>query len=187
MVDACEVLPRSGTLGERKMAPRCVTLPRTTSPLSSRIRRILAAVNSQASRDDSMLSLSTSTRIFLCREAVDFRKAHDGLVAVIRDQLAEDVFEGGVFVFLNKRRDRIKLIEWDCNGLWMHYKRLEQCTYRWSAPGTAIKVAMSRAELSMLLEGIDLKAGKIRPHFADQVRIKRREDEGRTTAPATRC
>ncbi len=134
-----------------------------------------------------MLSLSAATRIFLCREAVDFRKAHDGLVAIIRDQLEENVFEGGVFAFMNKRRDRIKLIEWDCNGLWLHYKRLEKGTFKWSAPGTENKVAMSRADLSMLLEGIDLKAGKQRPHFAEQFRIRRREDEGRKTVSAARC
>ena len=66
-----------------------------------------------------MLSLLASTRIFLCRDPVDFRKAHDGLVAIIRDELSEDVFSGGIFVFLNKRHDRVKLIEWDRNGLWV--------------------------------------------------------------------
>jgi len=114
-----------------------------------------------------VLSLAAPTRIFLCREPVDFRKAHDGLTAIIRDQLGEDIFAGGVFVFLNKRRDRIKLFEWDRNGLWLHYKRLEKWTFKWTPVGTSNTVVMSRAELSMLLEGIDLKAGKFRPHFTE--------------------
>lgn len=118
-----------------------------------------------------MLSLSSAARIFLCREPVDFRKSHDGLVAIIRDHLGEDVFAGGVFVFLNKRSDRVKLIEWDRNGLWLHYKRLEKGTFRWSSPGRQEKVKMTRAELSMLLEGIDLKAGRMRPHFETELRI----------------
>ena len=134
-----------------------------------------------------MLTLTSSRKIFLCREAVDFRKAHDGLVAIIRDQLAEDVFEGGIFVFLNKRRDRVKLIEWDGNGLWMHYKRLEKGTFKWAASGSENKVAMTRADLSMLLEGIDLKAGRLRPHFATEFRIKGREEKRRQTVTATRC
>lgn len=132
-----------------------------------------------------MLSLPASTTIFLCRAPVDFRKAHDGLVAIIRDELGADIFAGGLFVFLNKRRDRIKLIEWDRNGLWLHYKRLEKGTFRWAAPGSSSKVSMSRAELSMLIEGIDLKAGRMRPHFADGIGINGRSDEskqGRATA-----
>ena len=133
-----------------------------------------------------MLNLSGSTKIFLCRAPVDFRKAHDGLLAIVRDKLDEDIFAGAVFVFLNKRRDRIKLLEWDRNGLWLHYKRLEKGTFRWVAPGTSSKVTMSRADLSMLLEGIDLKAGKIRPHFADRIRINERGEERQEARPASR-
>ena len=133
-----------------------------------------------------MLSLPSSATIFLCREPVDFRKAHDGLTAIIRDELGEDVFAGGVFVFLNKRRDRIKLIEWDRNGLWMHYKRLEKGTFKWVSAGTSNKVALTRAELSMLLEGIDLKAGKFRPHFLGEFRIASREDEGQEGGSSAR-
>ncbi|MFT7487306.1 MAG: transposase [Candidatus Paceibacteria bacterium] len=133
-----------------------------------------------------MLSLTASTKIFLCREAVDFRKAHDGLVAIIRDHLAEDVFAGGIFVFLNKRKDRIKLLAWDRNGLWLHYKRLEKGTFKWAVHGAQNKVSMSRAELSMLLEGIDLKAGRIRPHFADGICIHGRREEQQEGATAAR-
>lgn len=133
-----------------------------------------------------MLSLLASTRIFLCRDPVDFRKAHDGLVAIIRDELGEDVFAGGIFVFLNKRHDRVKLIEWDRNGLWLHYKRLEKGTFKGLSSSVETKVALTRAELSMLLEGIDLKAGKFRPHFADEIRITMRGDERQEQGTAAR-
>ena len=123
-----------------------------------------------------MLSLSASTRIFLCRQPVDFRKAHDGLVSVVRDDLDENVFTGGIFIFLNKRRNRIKLLAWDRNGLWLHYKRLEKGTFKKVIAGASNKLELSRAELSMLLEGIDLKAGRIRPHFADEIRIDSRDE-----------
>lgn len=134
-----------------------------------------------------MLSLAAGSRIFLCRAPVDFRKAHDGLVAIVRDQLGEDVFEGGVFVFLNKRRDRVKLLVWDGNGLWLHYKRLEKGTYRWAAGGTSNKVVMTRADLSMLLEGIDLKVGKLRPHFSAELRINVGDDQRSRPASSARC
>ena len=72
-----------------------------------------------------MLSFSSSVRIYIARKPIDFHKAHDGLVAIIRDEFDEDPFDGSVFVFLNRNSDRVKLIHWDRDGLWLHYKRLE--------------------------------------------------------------
>jgi transposase len=111
---------------------------------------------------------------------VDFRKAHDGLVAVVRSVLDCDPLDGSLFVFLNRRKDRIKLLQWDGNGLWLHYKRLERGTFRLPVPTDGV---LTRAQLSMLLEGIDLEKGKIRKHFIDPLRIGTRVDEAsRTTA-----
>jgi transposase len=69
-----------------------------------------------------MLSLQSSIRIFVAREAVDFRKAHDGLLAVIRNAFGDDPFDGRLFVFLNRGRNRVKLLQWDRDGFWLHYK-----------------------------------------------------------------
>lgn len=121
-----------------------------------------------------MLSLPGSIRIFLASEPVDFRKAHDGLVAVVRDHIGGDPFDGSVFVFTNRRRDRIKLLLWDRNGFWLLYKRLERGTFRTIGRRGKRRVELSRAELSMLLEGIDLERGKIRRHFAEGIRIQGR-------------
>ena len=66
-----------------------------------------------------MLSLSGQQAIFACTTPVDFRKQHDGLVALAREQLETDPFDGSVCVFFNKRRDRIKLLLWDGNGFWV--------------------------------------------------------------------
>ena len=60
-----------------------------------------------------MLSLPNSTRVFLHREPVDFRKAHDGLCGVVRAGLGHDPLSGDLFVFLNRRRNRVKLLQWD--------------------------------------------------------------------------
>ena len=76
-----------------------------------------------------MLSLGGDHRVFLCRHAVDFRKAHDGLCALVRDQIRDDPFSGDVFVFHNGPKDRVKLLLWDRNGFWLLYKRLEQGTF----------------------------------------------------------
>ena len=125
-----------------------------------------------------MLSLSSTLRIFVAREAVDFRKSHDGLIAIVRDALRCDPFSGHLYTFFNRRRDRIKVLVFDVNGFWLHYKRLERGTFRVPAAHSANSgPEISRAELAMILEGIDLKQGKIRPHFADGIRtIDRRSD-----------
>lgn len=118
-----------------------------------------------------MLSLPSSIRIFLARDPVDFRKAHDGLCAIVRQVFEEDPLAGHLFVFTNRRRDRIKLLLWDGNGLWLFYKRLERGTFRWLSDGTEGRREITRGELSMILEGIDLKSTRIRQHFDEPLRI----------------
>lgn len=126
-----------------------------------------------------MLSLPGSVRVFLAREPVDFRKAHDGLCAVVRQHLGADPFTGDVFVFFNRARDRIKLLLWDQNGFWLLYKRLEKGTFSFDARGSRARTELTRAQLAMILEGIDWKSAKLRPHFSEPVRIKGRQGERR--------
>lgn len=122
-----------------------------------------------------MLSLPASIRIFVARDAVDFRKAHDGLLAVIRDAFGDDPFDGSLFVFVNRSRDRVKLLQWDRDGFWLHYKRLEQGTFKLDVKTDESRCEISRAQLSMLIEGIDLQKRKIRQPLSLPVR---REDRG---------
>jgi transposase len=122
-----------------------------------------------------VLSLPASIRIFVARDAVDFRKAHDGLLAVIRDAFGDDPFDGSLFVFLNRSRDRVKLLQWDRDGFWLHYKRLEQGTFKLDVTSDSSRCEISRAQLAMLIEGIDLKKQKIRQPLSLPVR---REDRG---------
>lgn len=104
---------------------------------------------------------------------MDFRKAHDGLCATIRDVLEADPFTGDLFVFFNKRRDRVKILFWDQNGFWLYYKRLERGTFEaWR--GVEIdreQIEVDRAQLMMLLEGIDTTRAKYRRYFSRSVRI----------------
>ncbi|NOY93358.1 MAG: IS66 family insertion sequence element accessory protein TnpB [Deltaproteobacteria bacterium] len=92
---------------------------------------------------------------------------------------------GGWFgrtVTFNKRRDRIKLLVWDRNGFWLFYKRLEQGTFEGLRSSGSKRLTLSRAELSMLLDGIELGKGKKRTHFADVIRIDGRANEDSRTA-----
>ena len=118
-----------------------------------------------------MLSISATTRIFLCREPVDFRKAHDGLCAIIRDGFEDDPFSGDVFAFFNRARDRIKLLVWDRNGFWLFYKRLERGTFPLDVRGHGERIEISRAQLTMILEGIDGRSVRISSHYTPSVDI----------------
>lgn len=117
-----------------------------------------------------MLSVPSAIRIFLARDAVDCRKSHDGLLAIVRDSFGDDPFDGSLFVFLNKRRDRVKLLQWDRDGFWLHYKRLEQGTFRLQVDASDSRAQLTRAQLAMLLEGIDLEKRKIRKPFTRDAR-----------------
>jgi transposase len=129
-----------------------------------------------------VLSLPAQVRIFAATDPVDFRKAHDGLVAIVRDHFRDDPFDGSLFVFFNKRRDRIKLLLWDRNGFWLFYKRLERGTFKSLARARGKRAEIERAELLMLLEGIDIEKGKRRRHFAEGVSIDGRRGEGTSRA-----
>jgi len=121
-----------------------------------------------------MLNVAGTVRVFLCRSPIDFRKAHDGLCAIVRDQFRDDPFGGDVFVFFNKGRDRIKLLLWDRNGFWLLYKQLEQGTFPFDVRGDGARVEISRAQLTMILEGIDGRSAKIASHFTTPFVIRSR-------------
>ena len=97
-----------------------------------------------------MLSLPPAVRIFVARGATDMRKSFDTLAALVREVLREDPLSGHVFVFLNRRRDRVKLLYWDRVGFVLISKRLEQGTFR--APERS---EVGARELALLLEGLD--------------------------------
>lgn len=122
-----------------------------------------------------MLSVSSRMRIFAAVEAVDFRKGFDGLVQIVRDVFVEDPFGGDLFCFFNRRRDRVKILVWDKNGFWLHYKRLERGTFE-RVDGRGARVEIERAQMSMLLEGIDTKRSRFRRHFSREVRMASRAD-----------
>ncbi len=103
------------------------------------------------------------------------RKAHDGLSAIIRDQFHDDAFSGDVFVFHNLAKDRIKLLMWDRNGFWLLYKRLEQGTFPFAVRGDGARVEIERAQLAMLLEGLEWKNAKKSSHFTNTFDIRGRD------------
>jgi transposase len=103
-----------------------------------------------------MLNFPPAVRIWLATGPVDLRKSFDTLAELVRQHLHNDPFSGHLFVFRNKRGDRVKLLYWDEDGFVILYKRLEEGTFRWPAtPPGQPSVTLRAAELAMLLDGID--------------------------------
>ncbi len=106
-----------------------------------------------------------SVKVFLCSTPTDMRKSIDGLVAMTRTILHQSPFASHMFVFVNRRRNRVKILLWGGNGFWVLYKRLEKGTFRLPVEsGQAVE--MEAAELSLMLEGIDLAGARRRPRWS---------------------
>ncbi len=103
---------------------------------------------------------------YLYLEPTDMRKNFDGLSGLIISALAQNPRSGDVYVFINKRRDRIKLLLWDGDGFWLFYKRLEKGTFQIPTNHyRSTSVALAYDELLMIVKGIDLDSIKRRPRF----------------------
>ena len=105
-----------------------------------------------------MLTLPASVRIYVAAEPVDLRRGFDGLAAATRSLIRLDPLNGHLFCFLNRRKNRVKLLVWDRTGYLLLYKRLERGTFRLPtepAPGHR-HIEVDAGELTLMLEGVDL-------------------------------
>jgi transposase len=103
--------------------------------------------------------LPLPVRILLCTQPADMRKSFDGLAQMVREHLGADPLSGHLFVFRSKRGDRLKLLYWDETGYAIWYKRLEQGVFRFPT-ATSAGVEIRAADLTMLLDGVDLSSVK---------------------------
>ena len=102
-----------------------------------------------------MLSLPPSVKVYVAADVTDMRKSIDSLSVLVQEVLKKDPFSGHLFVFCNKRGDKIKILYWDRNGFCLWFKRLERGVFRLPKVQTKVFMIMPN-ELSLLLEGIDL-------------------------------
>ncbi len=107
-----------------------------------------------------MLAIPAAVKIYVGVEPLDMRKQFNGLWAAASEKLKEDPRSGAMFVFVNKDRDRLKILYWDGTGAWVMAKRLEKGRFSWprSASGQS-KLSLTPEALSMLVSGIELKDG----------------------------
>lgn len=108
-----------------------------------------------------MLSIAAGTRIFMAVGATDMRKGFNGLQGIVTGVLEQDPLSGHLFLFINRRRDKLKILYWDGDGLAIWYRRLEQGTFQLPAIAADQNSAeIRRDELTMLLRGIDLNSAR---------------------------
>lgn len=114
-----------------------------------------------------MLSFSGSLKVFVAVEACDMRKGFNGLHALVTQRLGEDPRAGALFVFTNRRHNRLKILCWDGTGFWVLSKRLEEGTFSWPKhlEPQITKLSLTPQALAMLTDGVDLRGGKLRPWY----------------------
>ena len=119
-----------------------------------------------------MIHLPASVRVYLCTSPCDMRRSFDGLHALVTGAMKLDAFAGHLFVFANRRKDRVKILYWDRDGFAVWAKRLEEGTYAMPfGEEDEARREITAQELGALLSGIDLSTAKRRKRY-------RREERG---------
>lgn len=113
-----------------------------------------------------MLHLSPATRYYLYTGHTDMRKGFDSLCGIVSSLMALDALSGAVFVFINKKRNQVKLLLWEGDGLSLYYKRLEKGTYERPANNENItSTALTYQQLQFILQGVALQKIRYRSRY----------------------
>ncbi len=107
-----------------------------------------------------MMLPTESLAVYLAQEAVDMRKSINGLIVIVEAGFNLNPFSSALFVFSNRRRDRIKILQWDFNGFWLHYKRLERGRFQWPDQNDGEVISLDRRQLGWLLDGLSIQQSK---------------------------
>ena len=102
-----------------------------------------------------MFLLPDASKIFLASQPIDMRKSYQGLAILVEQSLAQNPFSGNLFVFYNKRRDRLKMIYWHINGFYLWMKRLEKGRFPMAASSSGTLTGMTPYQLQGLIQGIE--------------------------------
>lgn len=94
-------------------------------------------------------------QIYLYRDPVDFRKSYRGLAAIVEQELAHNPFDGGLYAFTNRQRNKIKLLFWEGTGFVLYYKALAGGRFRWPKPDGAV-LPLAGEQVNWLLDGYDI-------------------------------
>ena len=106
--------------------------------------------------------------IYLCCGVTDMRKSINGLMVLVQNSFALDPFADAMFVFCNRKRDRIKILEWDGDGFWLYFKRLERGRFRWPSEGEDNTMRLTNEELACLIGSARLEKKLLRKEVLER-------------------
>lgn len=104
-----------------------------------------------------MISNARFERVYLARGSTDLRKSIDGLAVIVKECFNLDPFSPCLFVFCNRKRDKLKILQWEHNGFWLHYRRLERGTFQWPSAEDSAPMDISPRQLRWLLDGLPIE------------------------------
>ena len=129
-----------------------------------------------------MIALAPQIRVLLYRRPTDMRKSFAGLIALTEAEMKQDPLSGSLFVFVNRRRDRIKILYWGQTGFCIWYQQLQKGTYQLPS-GDSLEeqetIEVTRSQLSLILDGIDLSSARQRMRFQLPKELRDREESAR--------
>ncbi|MCF8350749.1 MAG: IS66 family insertion sequence element accessory protein TnpB [Bacteroidales bacterium] len=115
-----------------------------------------------------------SSRYFLYREATDMRKSFDGLCGLVTNRLDKDPMSGDLYIFINRQRNRIKMLRWEAGGFVLFYKRLEKGSFELpESKNNDLNTTIDYSQLVMIITGISMKYAKKRPRFLPQKHVSK--------------
>ena len=104
-----------------------------------------------------MMNRNLHEKVYLAIDRTDMRKSIDGLAAIVQESFSLDLFSSSLFVFCNKKRDKIKILQWENCGFWLYYRRLEKGRFQWPTNGSYVTLSVSSRELNWLLDGLSIE------------------------------
>jgi transposase len=100
--------------------------------------------------------INTGNKVYIAAGNTDMRKSINGLASIVQESFKLDPFSSSLFVFCNKNRNKLKILQWQHNGFWLHYRRLEKGVFRWPKGDNTSPLILSSRELQWLLDGLSL-------------------------------
>lgn len=110
-----------------------------------------------------MINDTAVERVYIAQGSTDLRKSIDGLAVIVKEEFELDPFSPCLFVFCNRSRDKLKILQWDHNGFWLHYRRLERGKFQWPSENNTVPLNISRRQLRWLLDGLPLNQSQAHP------------------------
>ncbi|MFF2288762.1 IS66 family insertion sequence element accessory protein TnpB [Peribacillus butanolivorans] len=104
-----------------------------------------------------MIPETAIERVYIAQGTTDLRKSIDGLAAIVKEEFDLDPFSSCLFVFCNRSRDKLKILVWEHNGFWLHYRRLEKGKFDWPTQHPNVPLTISRRQLRWLLDGFSFE------------------------------